>query len=90
MPFIAGPATIMAAVLLTDSDRFSIPQQVVTATILLVILAFTYGMMLAAETVHRVIGTTGANVLNRVMGLILAALAVQSALDGVRAAFSLR
>jgi multiple antibiotic resistance protein len=90
MPFIAGPATIMAAVLLTDSDRFSFPQQAVTTTVLLIILAFTYGMMLAAETVHRVIGTTGANVLNRVMGLILAALAVQSALDGVRTAFSLR
>ena len=88
MPFIAGPATIMAAVLLTDNDQFGIPEQAVTTLILFSVLAFTYGMMRAAETVHRAIGTTGANVLNRVMGLVLAALAVQVALDGVRTAFS--
>jgi multiple antibiotic resistance protein len=87
MPFIAGPGTIMAAVLLTDNDQFSVPAQAVTTLILLVVLAFTYAMMRAAETVHRVIGTTGANVLNRVMGLVLAALAVQATLDGVRTAF---
>jgi multiple antibiotic resistance protein len=88
MPFIAGPGTIMAAVLLTDNDQFSIPQQAVTTLILLIVLAFTYGMMRAADTVYRAIGTTGANVLNRVMGLVLAALAVQATLEGVRAAFS--
>lgn len=87
MPFIAGPGTIMAAVLLTDNNQFGIPEKAITTLILFSVLAFTYGMMRAAETVHRAIGTTGANVLNRVMGLVLAALAVQTMVDGVRTAF---
>jgi multiple antibiotic resistance protein len=62
----------------------------VTTVVLFIILAFAYGMMCAAETVHRVMGTTGANVLNRVMGLVLAALAVEVTLEGVRGSFSLR
>jgi multiple antibiotic resistance protein len=90
MPFIAGPGTIMAAVLLTDSDRFSLLQQVVTTLVLFSILALAYGMMLAADTVQRLMGTTGANVLSRVMGLVLAALAVEVTLAGIRGAFSLR
>ena len=90
MPFIAGPGTIMAAVLLTDSERFSISEQALTTIVLFIILALAYEMMLAADTVQRVIGTTGANVLSRVMGLVLAALAVEVTLAGVRGAFSLR
>jgi len=90
MPFIAGPGTIMTAVLLTDSERFSISEQALTTMVLLIILALAYGMMLAADTVLRMIGTTGANVLSRVMGLVLLALAVEVTLSGVRGAFSLR
>lgn len=88
MPLIAGPGTVMAAVLLTDNSRYSVPEQAVTAVVLLVDLAITYGMLLAADTIHRVLGTTGANVLSRVMGLILAALSVEVILAGIRGAFS--
>jgi multiple antibiotic resistance protein len=90
MPFIAGPGTIMTAVLLTDSERFSFLEQALTTIVLFIILALAYWMMLAADTVQRMIGTTGANVLSRVMGLVLAALAVEVTLTGVRGAFSLR
>lgn len=89
MPLIAGPGTIMAAVMLTDNSRYSIPEQAVTAVVLLADLALTYGMLLSAEMIHRVLGTTGANVLSRVMGLILASLSVEVILAGIRGAFSL-
>jgi multiple antibiotic resistance protein len=89
IPYIAGPGTIMASMLLTDNDRFSVPQQVVTTVILFLVLLFTYLMLRAAATVHRVLGTTGANVLTRVMGLVLASLAVEGILAGIRGAFSL-
>jgi multiple antibiotic resistance protein len=82
MPFIAGPASIMAVVLLTDSNVYTGWQQAETAALLLVVLGFTYGCLVAADFVQRLLGSTGANVASRIMGLILAALAVQSILNG--------
>lgn len=89
MPFIAGPGTIMAAVLLTDGARFSVVEQGVTTAVLLAVLALTYGMLLLADPIHGVLKTAGANVLSRVMGLVLAGLSVEVILAGIRAAFSL-
>src|SRR4051794_25874635 len=45
-PFIAGPATIMAVVLLTDNNVYTIWQQLQTAAMLLVVLTITYGCMI--------------------------------------------
>jgi multiple antibiotic resistance protein len=85
MPFIAGPGAVMAAVLLTDNDVFTMAEQVATTAVLMVILLLTYGVLLGAETVQRYIGPTGTNVLSRVLGLVLTAVAAQTMLDGVRA-----
>jgi multiple antibiotic resistance protein len=82
MPFIAGPASIMAVVLLTDSNVYTGWQQAETAALLLLVLGFTYGCLVGADFVQRLLGATGANVVSRIMGLILAALAVQSILGG--------
>jgi multiple antibiotic resistance protein len=46
-----------------------------------------YLTLRSASVVERRLGATGMNVLERVMGLILAATAVQFMLDGLRAAF---
>ena len=83
MPFIAGPASIMAVVLLTDNNVYTVWQQAETAALLLLVLAFTYACLVGAEFVQRLLGPTGANVVSRIMGLILAALAVQSILTGL-------
>ena len=83
MPFIAGPASIMAVVLLTDNNVYTVWQQAETAVLLLLVLAFTYACLVGAELVQRLIGQTGASVVSRIMGLILAALAVQSILTGL-------
>ena len=74
----------MAAVLLTENGTFSIPEQAVTAAIVVGILAITYAVLLGADAIQRVIGSTGATVLTRVLGLVLAALATQTMLDGLR------
>ena len=83
MPFIAGPASIMAVVLLTDNNVYTVWQQAETAVLLLLVLAFTYACLVGAELVQRLLGRTGASVVSRIMGLILAALAVQSILTGL-------
>lgn len=89
IPFIAGPGTIMAAVVLTDNAKFSLPEQAVTVGVLLVILAVAFGMLLMADPIQRVLKDAGTNVVRRVLGLILAALSVQIILEGIRASFSL-
>jgi multiple antibiotic resistance protein len=85
MPLIAGPGAVMAAVLLTDNDAFTAAEQAATAAVMVGILGLTYVMLLGAETVQRYIGPTGANVLSRVLGLILAAVAAETMLEGLRA-----
>ena len=47
----------------------------------------SYFLLRGASLVDRVLGKTGMNVLNRVMGMVLAAIGVQFILDGITAAF---
>ena len=72
----------MAVVLLTDNNVYTVWQEVETAALLVVVLGFTYGCLVGADFVQRLLGSTGANVVSRIMGLILATLAVQSILSG--------
>ena len=88
-PFIAGPGAILAAVLLTDHTLYSVPQQVGTTLVMLGVLVLQYVLLLASGTVNRVLRETGTNVISRIMGLILAALSIETILIGIRAAFSL-
>lgn len=83
-PLIAGPGTIGATiVLIADSDGPTAAVVIVTA--LCAVLALTCALMLIAPTVQRVLGVTGVHVISRVMGLLLAALAVQFIFDGISA-----
>ena len=84
VPSIASPGAMMAIVLLTDNHRFSFDDQLITALIMLSILFITYLLFVIANRIQRVIGNTGAAVISRVMGLILAAVAVNNMLVGIR------
>ncbi len=85
MPSIASPGAMLAIVVLTDNKSNSIADQGVTAAILLVVLAITLLLLLFAARVKRVIGLVGANVISRVMGLVLATVAVDAVLGGLHA-----
>lgn len=84
IPSIAGPAAMMAVVILTDNTQFNIMEQVQTSLELYAVLILTLGLMLAAAPIQRLIGDGGVNIVRRVMGLILAALAVQTVVDGIK------
>ena len=83
VPSIAGPGAIMAVILLTDNDVYTVPQQAQTAVVLLVVLLLTYIFLRFSDIILRVIGQQGAAVLVRVMGIILASLAVEIVLTAL-------
>jgi multiple antibiotic resistance protein len=87
LPAIASPGALAAVVVLTNNDVYSIPMQASTAVALLLVLSVTYVLLLSATRIHRMLGNAGAAVLIRVLGLILASLAVElllQALHGLR------
>ncbi len=83
VPSLASPGAMLAIVLLTDNNRFSIPEQAVTAGIMVAVCLAGYLLMLAAQPILRVIGMNGAAIVSRVMGLILASVAVDGTIDAV-------
>ncbi|WP_095589855.1 MarC family protein [Actibacterium ureilyticum] len=85
IPSIASPGAMLAIVVLTDNHRQSIAEQAMTAALLGVVLVLTLVLLLAATLIHRWIGNTGASVISRVMGIILATIAVDSVLGGFEA-----
>lgn len=84
IPSIASPGAIMAVVLLTDNHIYSVQQQAITTFLVLVVIAITMTILLAANVVQKRIGEYGITVISKVMGLILASYAVQSILSGLR------
>ena len=77
VPSIASPGSILAVVILTDNRHHSVSEQAVTAAILLVVLGLTLVLLLQANRIYAVIGNAGATLMVKVLGLILAALAVE-------------
>jgi multiple antibiotic resistance protein len=75
-PKIAGPGAMLTVILLTDDDRFNFTGQLVTIGIVAIVIAIQLVLLLAAGPITRVIGAAVASVIGRVMGLLLAALAV--------------
>lgn len=85
MPSIASPGAMLAIVVLTDNHTNPVEEQVVTVGLLLLVMAITLGLLLAATRLKRILGNTGANVISRVMGIILATIAVDAVLGGLAA-----
>src|SRR5213595_1728949 len=83
VPSIAGPGAMMAVIVLTDNDVYTVPQQAETGVVLLVVLLVTYIFLRFSDIILRVIGQQGAAVLVRVMGIILASLAVEIVLTAL-------
>lgn len=80
IPSIASPGAMLAVVVLTDNDRFSVAHQLVTGALMALVLVATLAILLAAVPLYRVLGSTGAAVISRVMGMVLAAVAVDAVL----------
>ena len=89
IPSLASPGAMLAVVMLTDNHRYSIAEQVATAGAMLAVMACTLTLLLMANPIQRLIGISGASIVSRVMGLILASVAVDNILHGITSFFNL-
>jgi multiple antibiotic resistance protein len=86
IPLLAGPgsiATVTTLMAKAGRKAFAVP---VVLSIALTCVA-SYLMLVAAERISRLLGVTGLSVMNRVIGLIIGAIAVQFMFDGLRDTF---
>lgn len=82
-PFIAGPGAMAATVLLTTENGAGWPE---TATVLLamtLVIGIVAALFSVAGLIERLLGRIGIMVVTRLLGMLLAALAVQFVLDGI-------
>lgn len=86
-PSIASPGAMMAVVLLTENRSYAISHQAVTAVIMLSVMLIVYLLMLGAGRISAIIGSGGASIISRVMGLILASIAATNVLEGLKEYF---
>jgi multiple antibiotic resistance protein len=77
MPAIATPGALLSVVVLTNNNSHNFFQESVTCGIMALVLGATLALMLLGDRIIGVIGRSGANILSRVMGMILAAVAVE-------------
>ena len=87
VPSVASPGAMLAVVMLTDNHRYSVTEQMVTAATMLTVLALTLLLFFIAAPIQRVIGSSGASIVSRVMGLILASVAVDNILRAITTYF---
>lgn len=73
-----------AAVLLFTQAEGDLAREAAVSGALFAVMAIAQALLLAAGPVSRLLGVTGMNVVSRVVGILLAALAVQFIFDGIR------
>jgi len=81
IPFIAGPSAIATVMLLASRDPQSSWKLVLALTLTMLVTAL---VLAAGDAIQRAIGQRAVEAIQRLMGLILTAIAVQMLLDGIR------
>ena len=88
IPLIAGPATLSSIMILTGKST-SFEGDLSVIAVAFFVLGICYLALRSGTRVIGLIGKTGVNVISRVLGVLLAALAVQYIADGVRSLLNL-
>ena len=84
IPLMAGPGAIAAAILLSAASYTTV-MWVLLILVIIAVCGITFLVFISASEISRFLGITGNVVLSRLLGMILAALAVQYVIDGIRA-----
>jgi multiple antibiotic resistance protein len=84
IPLLSGPGAITTVILLRSNCRDLIHYLIILAVIIVVSL-LTYFILRESQYLMKLLGQTGINILTRLMGLMLSVIAVQFAIDGIKA-----
>ena len=88
IPLMAGPGAITATVLLAGRANGQPAWLGILLAVIVAVTALCFVVFVVAGRIAKLLGTTGNVVLSRLLGVLLAALAVQFVVDGVRAALA--
>jgi MarC family membrane protein len=84
IPLIAGPGAMASTMILVGQAGPDPPRLAIVSAMAVAVLVLTWLALRLASPLGRVLRRTGVNVVTRVLGVLLAALAVQYVADGVR------
>ena len=87
IPLLSGPATITMLILFMRQAQGNIVQQLVVLSALVANMFICWIVLNFSSEISKFLGTTGINVLNRIFGVLLTALACQFFIDGISEAF---
>ena len=85
IPLIAGPGAITSVMILSEKV-ITIPEKLLFILSILICITVTYIVLTASKKLSNMIGTTGIRIIQRVMGIILMAIAIQFIFDGLQLA----
>ena len=85
IPLMAGPGTITATMLLAGNAGGNTMKLGALVIVVAIVSVACLAVFLIADRLSKLLGVTGNLVLTRLLGVILAALAVQFVIDGVKA-----
>lgn len=88
IPLLAGPGAITAVILLAGRARGDLVMLGATLAVIVAVMLTSLAVFLTAGRISRLLGVTGNIVMSRLLGVILAALAVQFVIDGIRAVWA--
>jgi multiple antibiotic resistance protein len=86
VPLLSGPGAIASVLMLTDKAS-TVADYVTLVLSIALTTAIVFYILREGERVAKLLGKIGINILSRLMGLVLASMAVQFILDGIRMAF---
>jgi multiple antibiotic resistance protein len=87
IPLLAGPGTITTVLLFTTQAAASLPHLAILALITAIVVLISWGVLYAADRIVTRLGEGKVRILTRVLGIVLAALAVQYVLNGITGYF---
>ena len=86
IPLIAGPGAITSVMILSE-NVITVSEKILFISAIAICVIITYIILVASKKMSKIIGTTGIRIIQRIMGIILMAIAVQLIFSGLNLAF---